>query len=524
MNDTTPPPGESGPASERTSDRFFGWLRGLDIVRGRERWFAGVAGGVAAKAGIDPLIVRGIFVVLAILGGPGILLYLVGWLLLPDSSGRIHLEDLFRGRASAGVIVTVVILGALVLVPLIFSGFAGAFTGTFPWGWGAFAIFPSWMHTVLGVIWWAVILPALIIWLIIWISRAGRRDRGGAPSAPPAAAEQAETAGFAASAGSAPADADGPAAATFAERTSQQAQEWGDRVGARATEWGEQAGAWGQRVGEQAGAWGQKVGEQATEWGEQERQRYEARRLGAAHVVLTLAVALIAAGGAAVWALGGGAITGSQVPGDVNGAVIAAIIAALVVCAVSLIIAGIRGRNSGWVGFFAWCGVVALLFTAVMPWGSRVQVFGPTTVAVTGLTGSPSGLTVVAGTAHIDLGDLEEPQDFTLWVLAGSATIDLPDQLPVVVELGVLAGNISEDRNGTTLRQSGPFLGRVVGANLDGADDAEVSRITVRMLAGNVSVIGANAAPGLTGRYASSDETPERTSPMYDTQILESRS
>jgi hypothetical protein len=159
-----------------------------------------------------------------------------------------------------------------------------------------------------------------------------------------------------------------------------------------------------------------------------------------------------------------------------------------------------------------------------MPWGSRVQVFGPTTVAVTGLTGSPSGLTVVAGTAHIDLGDLEEPQDFTLWVLAGSATIDLPDQLPVVVELGVLAGNISEDRNGTTLRQSGPFLGRVVGANLDGADDAEVSRITVRMLAGNVSVIGANAAPGLTGRYASSDETPERTSPMYDTQILESRS
>src|SRR5690554_3031070 len=74
---------------------FFAWLRQLGISRDTDRWFAGVAGGIARRSGIDPIIVRGIFVVLALLGGPGILLYLAGWLLLPDQGGRIHLEEVF---------------------------------------------------------------------------------------------------------------------------------------------------------------------------------------------------------------------------------------------------------------------------------------------------------------------------------------------------------------------------------------------------------------------------------------------
>ncbi len=573
MNDTTPPPGAPGAAPGRGSDRFFGWLRGLGIVRGSDRWFAGVAGGVAAKAGIDPLIVRGIFVVLAILGGPGVLLYLAGWLLLPDASGRIHLEELFRGRASAGVIVTVVILGALILLPMLIGVFAGLFTGAFPWGWGAFGFFPAWMQTVLSVIWWAVLLPALIIWLIVWISRGGGLGNGGTgrnpgapadaaagrgrsaqpagpasstgPTASAASAASAQPSPGAAAAGFAagtqgpawatapatagpeqPAHSAGPdqpasgaaftpgaagfaeSAETFAERTARQADDWGQRVGARAAEWGEQADAWGKKVGEDARA-----------WGERERERHEAQRLGVAHVVLTLAAALIAAGGAAVWALGSDALSGSPVPGDGGGAFLAAMIAALAVCAVSLIIAGIRGRNSGWVGFLAFCGVVVLLFTAVMPWGSRLQVFGPSTVAVTGFEGSPAGLTVIAGNARIDLGELEEPQDFTLWVLAGNATVELPEDLPVVVEIGVLAGNINEDRDGTTMRQSGPFLNRTVGANLDDAAADEVSRVTVRMVAGNVNVVGANASPGLTGRYAAASAAQHGTTslPAHET-------
>src|SRR5690606_33345925 len=98
---------------------FFAWLRQLGISRDTDRWFAGVAGGMARRSGIDPIIVRGIFVVLALLGGPGILLYLAGWLLLPDQGGRIHLEEVFRGRAGTATVVISVAVGALVVLPFL---------------------------------------------------------------------------------------------------------------------------------------------------------------------------------------------------------------------------------------------------------------------------------------------------------------------------------------------------------------------------------------------------------------------
>jgi phage shock protein PspC (stress-responsive transcriptional regulator) len=50
----------------------------------RDRMIAGVAGGVAERLDVDPFIVRAAFVVLAVAGGSGVLLYLLGWLLLPE--------------------------------------------------------------------------------------------------------------------------------------------------------------------------------------------------------------------------------------------------------------------------------------------------------------------------------------------------------------------------------------------------------------------------------------------------------
>jgi phage shock protein PspC (stress-responsive transcriptional regulator) len=44
----------------------------------------GVAAGVARSIGIDPLIVRIAFVLLALVSGAGIALYLAGLLLIPD--------------------------------------------------------------------------------------------------------------------------------------------------------------------------------------------------------------------------------------------------------------------------------------------------------------------------------------------------------------------------------------------------------------------------------------------------------
>jgi len=45
---------------------------------------AGVASGIAAYVGVDTLLVRIAFAVLTIVGGVGIPLYAVCWLLVPD--------------------------------------------------------------------------------------------------------------------------------------------------------------------------------------------------------------------------------------------------------------------------------------------------------------------------------------------------------------------------------------------------------------------------------------------------------
>jgi phage shock protein PspC (stress-responsive transcriptional regulator) len=53
----------------------------------RGRMLAGVAAGAADYLGVDPTIVRIALAVLAV-AGPGIPLYLAGWLLMPDEGAR----------------------------------------------------------------------------------------------------------------------------------------------------------------------------------------------------------------------------------------------------------------------------------------------------------------------------------------------------------------------------------------------------------------------------------------------------
>ncbi|KTC81360.1 PspC domain-containing protein [Legionella brunensis] len=50
----------------------------------RERMIAGVCGGLAEYFGMDPTIMRLIFVVLLLLGGSTILVYLIMWLVVPQ--------------------------------------------------------------------------------------------------------------------------------------------------------------------------------------------------------------------------------------------------------------------------------------------------------------------------------------------------------------------------------------------------------------------------------------------------------
>ncbi|MCP4361283.1 MAG: PspC domain-containing protein [Chloroflexi bacterium] len=53
-----------------------------------DRMIAGVAAGVAEYLNIDPVLVRILFVLLALAGGPGVLIYLVLWLVMPQTNSN----------------------------------------------------------------------------------------------------------------------------------------------------------------------------------------------------------------------------------------------------------------------------------------------------------------------------------------------------------------------------------------------------------------------------------------------------
>ncbi len=50
------------------------------------RTLAGVCAGIAEYYGWDPTLVRVAWIVLTLLGGSGILLYLIMWLVMPEAS------------------------------------------------------------------------------------------------------------------------------------------------------------------------------------------------------------------------------------------------------------------------------------------------------------------------------------------------------------------------------------------------------------------------------------------------------
>lgn len=467
MNDTETPqspkgdthepcPGQSNPPS--ALDRFFAWVRGLGIVRGEDRWFAGVASGIATRANIDPLIVRGMFVVLAVLGGPGLLLYLAAWLLLPDRSGRIHFEDVVRGQATTGIVVALVVLCILPFIPLMFGWVPGFFSLPF---WDAWGFMPDWLVLTLGILWWAVVVPGLIIWFVVWVAGGGlsrgaaRNTAGQSPAAPSAT----------------------PSSSTTNEN------DWGERFS-------QKADAWGENVETKTTEWAQKIEEKSRNWSDWAEEHHRTHRLGAVHMLITLAVALLAAGAAAAWAL--------SVPFDRGGVITAGLIAAVAVLGVSVIVAGVRGRMTGWIGFLAFLGVLALIIapvSTVMPDRTAVVPFGNTTISAD--DSAAEGLVVFAGNATVDLSSLEgrsDGKDIEVWTGFGNVTVLLPDNHPTRVSVDMLAGNVRDQRPGDELRQGGLLMSRVFDSGVTSENADQATEVRVRLLGGNIYLEGGDVA------------------------------
>ncbi|GAA4361895.1 PspC domain-containing protein [Paeniglutamicibacter cryotolerans] len=126
---------------------FFRWVRTLGVNRSEHGWIGGVASGIGARFGIDPVLARGIMVVLALFGGFGIAAYGLAWALLPGHDGRIHLQEAARGRWASGM------TGALIFFIV---GSVGEPWGVGWWGWDG-----GW-----GWI-WPVGAVALVLWLVL---------------------------------------------------------------------------------------------------------------------------------------------------------------------------------------------------------------------------------------------------------------------------------------------------------------------------------------------------------------------
>ncbi|MDY7541711.1 MULTISPECIES: PspC domain-containing protein [unclassified Cryobacterium] len=156
-------PAGPGPSGPDQLTRFFDWIRRSGMVRGADRWFAGVCGAIAGRTGLDPMIVRGIAFVLAVLGAPVLFVYAVGWALLPNALGRIHAEEALRGRFEPAMIG----IGAVLLLTIV------PFTRGFWWdgppaAWGM----PGWLSTSLSAAWGLAVLAG-IVWLVLYLVRRG---------------------------------------------------------------------------------------------------------------------------------------------------------------------------------------------------------------------------------------------------------------------------------------------------------------------------------------------------------------
>lgn len=111
-------------------------IRSWNLVRSDDRWFAGVAGGIAQRLQIDPLVIRGAMIIVALLSfGAGVVTYLIGWLFLPDSrDGRIAAQDMStdsrrRNQYIGVILLTAAGLALLSLLGVSFGVIAGPLVG-----------------------------------------------------------------------------------------------------------------------------------------------------------------------------------------------------------------------------------------------------------------------------------------------------------------------------------------------------------------------------------------------------------
>ncbi|MFC9350723.1 PspC domain-containing protein [Arthrobacter sp. NPDC057013] len=449
---------------------FFDWIRSHGIHRGRDRWIGGVSSGIAERMGIDPLIVRGIFIVLTLFAGIGVLLYGLGWALLPEPDGRIHTQEAGAGRWSTGM------TGALITSIVGLTGIGGGF-----WGWG---------HDGFGFF-WALFWIGGIIYLIYFLtqrnknrsatpmgSAAGGRPAYGyaAPGNPPATAP----AGSTTSPSSFAAGSHTPAQPYTVPPTPDAIPSYGPASPySPASPYG-QAAPYGSAAPTASHGGGRPPRRPAPVPVPAPVPKPRPSGPGTPAVAITAGLALLAGG--TLKALDAGNVIEL---GDSANAVVWA--AGAAVLGLGILLSGLRGRTSGILGFFA---VVALIvggiFSAV-PNGDRFRFQNADWNPVT-IEQARQGFQITGGRGTVDLTglnlnpplstDVVIPLDAT----ASNVTVIIPRTVPVDVRADMTLGNLNEgtdSRGGITSRQSS-YNSDKPGARLILQIDGTVSNIAIQ--------------------------------------------
>ncbi|MCU1518152.1 MAG: hypothetical protein JWQ75_2873 [Pseudarthrobacter sp.] len=447
-----PLPGQyAGAKAPGQSTDFFTWIRGHGVQRGRDRWIGGVSSGIADRMGVDPLIVRGIFIVLTLFAGIGVLLYGLAWAFLPEPDGRIHVQEAGAGRWSTGM------TGALITTVIGLTGLGGGF-----WGWNG--------HGFGGFL-WTIFWVGGAIYLIYYLTQRNKARNGLPMNATPQAAGPGGNSAFAATYPSTPFAS--PYAATDTGSTATPPYTPTTPLSPIPPTGGGNYGGGNYGGGSYGG------GHQPPQ-GPARAPKVRPAGPGAPAVAITAGTALLVGGG--LKALDAGNVINL---GDSANAIVWA--SGATVLGLGILIAGLRGRTSGILGFFA---VVALVIGGifnVVGNGDRVR-FTQVDWTPASIEQAKAGIDVTAGRGTVDLTELPLNAPLTadvvvpLDITASNVTVVIPDDVPVHLEADMTMGNIHDgtsERSGITTRESS-YNTDLPGARLVVEIDGTFSNVTIQ--------------------------------------------
>ncbi len=454
-----PTNGDPAPAQQN----FFDWIRSQGVRRGPDRWIGGVASGVAHRFGIDPLIVRGIFIVLALFAGVGVLLYGVAWALLPEPDGRIHVQEAAAGRWSGGM------TGALITTIIGLPGLGRGFWG---WGWDG-----------LPGLFWTLFWMGGVFYLIYFLVQRNKASKG----TPPVGQQNYATArGSSPAYGTATAYSTTTAAGTNTGVPVYGAAPAGTKHHGRPNPSGSYSSG---PVPPYGPAGPSNPSDPRPPYGPTPPQGWQPQPAapkrkgpGPAIVAVSAGAALLAGG--TLKALDAGNVIAL---GNSANAVVWATGAA--VLGLGILVAGLRGRTSGFLGFLA---VVALIiggiFNVVPRNGDRFS-FHDVNWAPTSLEQARLGINVTGAQGRLDLSDMTLQAPLISQVVvpvdatASNVTVIIPDNVPVEVKADMTFGNLNErgsDRGGRLQDDTTLYNTEKPGANLVVEIDGTFSNVTIQ--------------------------------------------